>query len=163
MTCQRTQLPFTPSLRLAVSVLALALTAQDARADGKRYTARNDTWQTECGACHVAYPPQLLPAPSWRALMSGLDQHFGADAGLDSQSAVEIGAFLEKNALPQTTKPSDKPILRITQTRWFKHEHDDVPASQWKDPQVKSPANCIACHAAAEDGDYSERNPRLPR
>lgn len=32
---------------------------------------KNVLWQTECGSCHVAFPPRLLPAESWRAMMSG--------------------------------------------------------------------------------------------
>ena len=31
----------------------------------------------ECAACHLAYPPGLLPAASWQRLMGGLGKHFG--------------------------------------------------------------------------------------
>ena len=52
-------------------------------------------WKAECGSCHVPYPPRLLPAESWRALMDGLDRHFGTDATLDATTAASIRAFLE--------------------------------------------------------------------
>jgi hypothetical protein len=29
-------------------------------------------WHSECGSCHVAYPPRLLEAASWRTIMQGL-------------------------------------------------------------------------------------------
>ena len=29
----------------------------------------------ECGACHLAYPPGLLPVQSWRGIMSDLEDH----------------------------------------------------------------------------------------
>ena len=53
--------------------------------------------------------------------------------------------------------------LRITETGWFRHEHDEVPAGIWKRPAVKSAANCAACHTRADAGDFSERNIRIPR
>ncbi|MGZ8268326.1 MAG: diheme cytochrome c, partial [Burkholderiales bacterium] len=37
-------------------------------------------WKAECSSCHVAYPPKLLSAQTWRRLMGGLDKHFGTDA-----------------------------------------------------------------------------------
>ena len=63
-----------------------------------RPVATNPTWQAECSTCHVAYPPRLLPRESWRAVMSGLDKHFGSDASLDPATAREIGTFLDQNA-----------------------------------------------------------------
>jgi mono/diheme cytochrome c family protein len=32
-------------------------------------------YKQECAACHMAYPPGLLPARSWTRIMSGLDKH----------------------------------------------------------------------------------------
>jgi hypothetical protein len=123
----------------------------------------NASWQAECGSCHVAFPPRLLPAASWREMMSGLDKHFGTDASLEAPVAQEIGAFLEKNASTRKLDPAAKPLLRISETRWFIREHDEVPDRVWKNPLVKSPANCTACHTQAESGDYRERNIRMPK
>jgi nitrate/TMAO reductase-like tetraheme cytochrome c subunit len=124
---------------------------------------KSAVWQTECGSCHVAFPPRLLPAESWRAMMSGLDKHFGSDASLDAATAAEIGTFLEKNAGRNKHMTSGKPILRITETRWFVREHDEVSAATWKNPKIKSAANCAACHTKAESGNYSERGIRIPK
>lgn len=147
------------SLFLSLAV-AGALLGGAAVADSHVYPANNPKWKAECGSCHVAYPPQLLPASSWRALMSGLEKHFGTDAGLDPRTAAEIGAFLERNA-GRERSPSRKPVLRITETRWFVHEHDEISGSPWK--KVKTPANCVACHSGAENGDYRESNLRIPK
>jgi nitrate/TMAO reductase-like tetraheme cytochrome c subunit len=124
---------------------------------------KNAAWQTECGSCHVAFPPRLLPAESWRAMMSGLDKHFGSDASLDAATAKEIGAFLEKNSGRNRRATSGKPVLRITETRWFVREHDEVSAATWKNPKVNSAANCAACHTQAESGNYSEHGIKIPR
>lgn len=131
--------------------------------DGRVAVATNAKWQAECGACHVAFPPRLLPAASWREMMSGLDKHFGTDASLDAPTAREIGAFLDKQSGGGKHASQAKPVLRITDTGWFKREHDEVPARVWKNPQVKSPSNCAACHLQAERGNYSERNIRIPK
>lgn len=131
--------------------------------DDYKFNVNNAKWKSECGACHVAYPPGLLPAESWRAIMSGLARHFGSDASLDAASADEITAFLEKNADARKHKLSDKPLLRITETRWFKSEHSEVAARHWKNPKVKSRANCGACHTTADSGDFSEDNVKVPR
>lgn len=144
-------------------VLAFVLIIDAALADSKGIPAMNEKWKAECGSCHVAYPPSLLPAPAWRRLMSGLDKHFGTDASIDARSAAEIGAFLESNAGQGKRCGSDSGTLRISETPWFRRKHDEVAASTWKNPRVQTPANCTACHAGAERGDFDEHAVRIPR
>ena len=69
----------------------------------------NAKWQQECASCHMAFPPGLLPAASWKKMRSGLDQHFGADAS------------------------------------------------------IKSPSNCMACHAGADKGNFDEHKVMIPK
>ena len=161
-------LDFTNFARVfAVAMLLMAAAMSVAYADDDdddyKFNVNNATWKSECGACHVAYPPGLLPAESWRAIMSGLARHFGSDASLDAASAHEITAFLEKNADTGKHELSDKPLLRITETRRFKSEHSEIAARHWKNPKVKSRANCGACHTTADSGDFSEGNVKIPR
>lgn len=118
-------------------------------------------WREECGSCHLAYPPGLLPADSWRALMAGLERHFGVDAGLDPKTKGEILDLLISYA--GTGRRHSAAPLRITETAWFRHEHDEVSASLWPSPPIKSAANCQACHVEADSGHYSERSVRIPR
>jgi len=125
----------------------------------------NAKWKEECGSCHMAYPPGFLSADSWRAMMSGLDKHFGSDASLDAAAASEIGNFLEKNSSTKQRKSSNgiEPPLRISDTSWFKSEHREVSSGMWKNPKVKSPSNCAACHINAESGNFSEHDVRMPK
>lgn len=143
-------------MRTVPFALSLLLLAAAAAADEARFTASNPAWKSECGGCHVAYPPQLLPAQSWRAVMARLDRHFGTDASVDAQTAAEIERFLVANAGRGRASTAAEP--RITETPWFVKEHGEVPPALWK-----SPANCGACHTRAEQGDYSERTLRWPR
>jgi mono/diheme cytochrome c family protein len=138
------------------------LSAAPALADDVRLPARPDpVWQEECGSCHIAFPPSLLSAGDWRAVMQGLDRHYGVDATLDEPTRARIAAFLEASA-GRGRKVMDAPNLRITQTRWFLHEHDEVPARVWSDPQVKGAANCGACHGDAQQGRFDEHAIRMP-
>lgn len=134
--------------------------------------ATNPHWKTECGACHIAYPPSLLPERSWRKLMSGLAKHFGQDASLDGPTAQEITAFLVNNSADRAPNKRAKKVmgslgpnevpLRITETAWFVRKHDEISASVWQRPKVGGPANCTACHEGAERGDYAEHRVRIP-
>ena len=149
--------------RILLSATLLATSTALASGSNETFAASNPKWKTECSACHIAYPARLLPAASWTAVMGGLDKHFGTDASLDASSTTEILAFLQQNASRKKPESTLKPALRITETRWFKHEHDEVPARLWKDPRVKSAANCAACHTTAETGNFNEDHIRLPK
>lgn len=151
-----------PASTVCIALTLALLDAATANAGGSHvYTATDAVWKEECGACHIAYPPQLLSAAGWRGLMSGLGRHFGADASLDAQTSRHIAAFLERNA--GSDARSGGPVARITETRWFVSEHDELPAGVWKRPEVRSAANCAACHTQAEAGDFSKRTRRVPR
>ena len=153
--------PVTFILIASLSLGAAGVTQADDD-EGQRYSASNPVWKTECGSCHIAYPPQLLPARSWHVMLSQLDKHFGTDASLDPKVAAQISTFLETNA-GRDRSSSAQPVLRIGETRWFLREHDEVPARLWKSASVKSPSNCAACHVNAEQGDYNEHSIRLPK
>jgi hypothetical protein len=142
--------------------LSLFLIADAMAGERPAAPVANSTWQAECGSCHVAYPPRLLAAPAWRRIMQGLDRHFGVDASVDAASAATIGGFLEANAQSAANKRYDQAATRITETRWFRHEHGEVAAATWKRPDVRSAANCAACHAQADRGIFSERQIRSP-
>jgi hypothetical protein len=149
---------------LAFGVAASVMLVIDAVA-GERTSVpvANAAWQLECGSCHVAFAPRLLPASSWRAIINGLDRHFGVDASVDRGTVASIGAFLEANAGRDGGKRGDASSLRITEARWFRHEHAGIAAVTWARPDVGSAANCGACHRDAGRGDFGERGVRVPR
>lgn len=116
-------------------------------------------YQQECTACHVAYPPRLLPAESWQRLMKNLPSHFGTDASLDAATTRQLSDWLTAHAGDRRAPPQD----RITRSSWFLHEHDEVGTSTWQRASIKSPSNCAACHTRADQGDFNERFIRIPR
>ena len=146
--------------RLVLALLAAAAASAFAGGDGSRLPA-NATYVDECGSCHVAFPPGLLPAASWRRLMSDLPNHFGTDASLDEPLRRSLAAWLEANASRKRLEAP--PQDRLTKSRWFVREHDEVPAEAWRRASIKTAANCSACHAGAAKGDYDEHGVRIPR
>jgi hypothetical protein len=154
-------------IRVALFGLLAALAlSRPAVADGDKHIQRVvllPKYQQECSACHLAYPPGLLPAASWQRVMTGLSKHFGTDASLDAATVREISSWLAAHA--GTVKaaqvvPADD---RITRSAWFSRKHHEVSAATWKLPAVKSAANCAACHIRSDQGDFNEHNVRIPR
>ncbi|MDT8858390.1 diheme cytochrome c [Paracoccaceae bacterium Fryx2] len=155
--------PIALSLAFLASTLAPTLPAL-ADDDGERVAAvSHAATQTECSACHMAFAPFFLPARSWKAMMGGLEDHFGENAQLDPATRADIEAYLVANAgdaggrpngLLRNVADTDVP-LRITELPWFKREHDRE-VSPGMLAKAKSMANCVACHRGAERGSYED-------
>lgn len=133
----------------------------------------NKLYQQECSSCHFAYPPGLLPAKSWQAIMSRLDDHFGENAELAQTDRTAIENYLVGNSadksnlrrskrIMRSVSASDVP-LRITELRYFKREHGEIPARLVKDnPKVGSFSQCDRCHQDAQKGFFSEHKIKIP-
>lgn len=127
----------------------------------------------ECGACHFAYQPGLLPARSWSKMMATLDNHFGENAELPEDTAKALEAYLLANSADdapykrsrrifKSIASSDAP-LRISETPYFVKEHDELSAKMVQDnPEVGSLSKCNACHTQAEKGSYEENEILIP-
>lgn len=131
-----------------VLLAALVALAPAAMAEGRLSVPQNDRWKAECGSCHVAYPPQLLPAQSWQRLMSRLERHFAADASIEPAVAAEISDFLQRHSATGKRARGAAESLRITDSAWFVREHRKVS------PQ--NAASCESCHTHAAQGDFHE-------
>ncbi|MHB9119452.1 MAG: diheme cytochrome c [Burkholderiales bacterium] len=142
--------------------LILAAFAASAVADGGYRLSAPDhpKWKAECGSCHLAYPAQFLTADNWRRLMGGLDRHFGVNATLTPQENTEILAYLERYSARASSHGAK--TLRISDTPWFQREHRGITNTIWSQKFVNSRSNCMACHTAADRGNWSEDSIRLP-
>jgi hypothetical protein len=121
--------------------------------------APDPAYVKECGACHVAYPPALLPAAAWTSILSGLDRHFGQNAEVDAATRARLEQWIVSRAAPASGASGP---LRITEQAWFRDEHDEVPRDAASRPSIKSMANCSACHAGAEAWDFDGDRVRIP-
>ena len=120
-------------------------------------------YQQECGACHIAYPAGMLPAASWRHVLGGLGHHFGVDASLDSRSQQEIGDWLALHGGTFRHATEVPPHDRITQSRWWVRQHDELSAAHFARKAVGSASNCAACHPGAARGKFSENDVHIPK
>lgn len=149
----------------AATGAGLALMALAAQAEGDR-AARVPLlplYQQECGSCHTAYAPGLLPAASWQRLMGQLPRHFGSDASLDPAALKQLSGWLAQYAANGRRAQQPPPDDRITRSEWFVREHRELPPEVWKRPSVGSASNCSACHSRTAEGRYSEHDVRIPR
>lgn len=134
--------------------------------------AENQLYLKECGACHFAYQPGLLPARSWEKMMNGLEDHFGDNAELLPEDRQAIMNYLLVNSADKSDyKASIKIIrslrgqapLRISETPYFAHEHREIPRRAWADnAKVKSLSHCDRCHTNAREGDFNEHQVNIP-
>ncbi len=139
--------------------------ASTASADERYRPVQNERVLGECGECHMAFQPQMLPKRSWERLMGGLGDHFGEDASIDPKTQKKIHEFLTANAADSSWfggrfmrgLDSNSAPLRITETpHWIREHNEEVPESAWNRPNVSSKANCPACHRRAHLGDYDD-------
>ena len=149
------------SLVAACSIVALGVVVSPARADDDRRAAPpNPLYRDECGSCHVAFAPGLLPAESWQRVMGRLSDHYGVDASIDAGRQRELLAWLQAHAGRRAMPP---PQDRITQSAWFLREHKEVGGAVWQRASVRQPSNCGACHARADEGSFREREIAIPK
>jgi len=120
-------------------------------------------YASQCGACHTAYPPELLPARSWRAIIGNLTRHFGEDAGLSPGDSASVLHYTVAHAAdssfgsPQILAglaPNATP-LRITDMPVWRTIHQQVIASGQISlgTGANAAANCGRCHVAARTGE----------
>lgn len=133
----------------------------------------NETYTNECGACHFAYQPGLLPQQAWERIMSSLDKHYGDDASFEPPLADEIRTYLLANAADHANPSRSRAFAagaapgsglpRITETNYFVREHYEIPR-RFVDgnSEVGSFSNCQACHRSAAAGVYNEHDVRIP-
>jgi cytochrome c553 len=147
----------------AALMFLVVLGVHEAHAGEHRYPNADPAWQAECGGCHVAYPPALLPAGGWNVVLDRLDRHYGVDASLDPTTVRRLRdyAIPASGQRPRVVAVADGDLPRISTLPWFVKEHRKV--AQARPASVKSMSDCAACHTAAAQGDFAESNLRIPR
>jgi len=133
---------------------------------------QNETWNTECGDCHLAFHPSLLPVRSWQRLLDEQNDHFGEELMLDQETIDELLAYSKANSAEQeateaawrfnTTIPTSEAPIKISATGYWKRKHQDIPDAVWKRPDIRSKTNCNACHLDAKQGWFEDAAMRIP-
>jgi hypothetical protein len=133
--------------------------------EGRRFTApaADSAYVVECGACHVAFPVQLLGTADWAKVLGALDRHYGTDASLDAAALKEVARQLGVATVTRAARGAAVALPRITTSAWFRDEHREVAGAAWSSPKVKKASNCEACHTDAASFQYQERSIRIPK
>lgn len=149
---------------LAAALVVSASSALPSIGAATSMKAEADMFQSECSACHFAFPAQYLPARSWHAIMTTLDNHFGEDATLDDATRAAIEDYLVANAADASGSRTswmlrgigdNDVVLRITEMPWWVRAHRyEVSQRAWN--RAGSKSNCTACHRAASSGNYDD-------
>jgi hypothetical protein len=138
---------------------------------GLRALPPNALYQKECGACHHAFHPALLPASSWTAIMVSLRDHFGDDASLGAATTASLASWLATNSAETFDTESahrlrlvapDDP-LRITSAPYWVRKHADIPPDVFARKGVGGKVNCHACHRDAGSGRYDDQAIAVPK
>jgi hypothetical protein len=138
---------------------------------GYRVLEANAAYEKECGACHLAFHPSLLPVESWRLVMAGLVDHFGEDASLGDAATRGIEAWLSANAaetwdteaanrfrVVDTANPT-----RITATPYWRRKHAGIETVVFARKSIRGKVNCLACHRDAKSGRFDDQEIDIPR
>jgi mono/diheme cytochrome c family protein len=132
----------------------------------------NEIFKQECGACHFAYQPGLLPSGSWEGILNALPSHFGEEVSLGQKEVKIIGEYLQTNAAENSSAKRSRKImrslngntpLRITEIPYIKEKHHELNASIFSRQSIGSFSNCIACHTKAGQGNYDDDYVKIPK
>ena len=126
----------------------------------------DELYVEECGACHYAYPPGLLPAESWAGIMLGLEDHFEESAETDDETHAYVSQYLAENSL-QAGQPSkwsmllrnipSEPPLRITALPGFIQAHEsELELLEGVDLGEGFFSPCEDCHRQADQGLFDK-------
>jgi cytochrome b len=119
-------------------------------------------WQQECGTCHLAFHPSLLPERSWTAMLADQHDHFGEDLGLSDSTRTALAAYAAMHSAEHAESPVAWKInaqigpgespLRITETRYWRRRHRSLPDNLWTDTRR---SDCAACHRDAQGAGFT--------
>ena len=133
-------------------------------------TAHNVAYDKECGACHYAFHPSLMPARKWASLLADLSNHFGEDASLPPTVVNEISAWLAANsgehwdteAANWFLEEDPSEPLRITATDNWRAKHAEIGAEVFARKSIGGRVNCAACHTDFASGQFDDQAIDIP-
>ncbi|MGE3536340.1 MAG: cytochrome b/b6 domain-containing protein [Candidatus Tectimicrobiota bacterium] len=135
-----------------------------------RLLSPNPLYQQECGACHAALHPSLLPAASWLKLMHNLEEHFGENAVLEARVTRQLTLWLVSNAAEtfdteaanRFRRVAAEEPYRVSATPYWVRKHADIAPEVFRRKSIQSRMNCQACHRDAASGRFDDQAIAIP-
>ena len=138
------------------------------------FAATDPTYVKECGSCHFAYSPGLLPARSWNLHMDRLEKHFGEVVTLQPATRDTIKRYLVENAADVSPYEgsqyfmakikADATPYRFMEVPLYREMHriiQEVISIKTK-VKVRTLTNCNACHQFATEGSFATSEMYVP-
>ena len=173
------------STRVAAAAFAAALCMPAFAANDRFFKEKPDSingfqpvtdalYRKECGACHTAYLPGLMPARSWELHMQRLDKHFGENVALSAPDHAAIRKYLVDHAADRSRFEGSLTILERIDPRRTPYRFMDMPLylemhrivleviDRKPKIKVRTLTNCNACHQAAEEGSFGTDELLIP-
>lgn len=148
-------------LSLAVSatakpdIIAQATSAEPGTVDTvpAKYQLGKEFYLENCGSCHLALPPEVMPTETWRRLLLEPDQHYGTQIQpVTGPSLLVVWQYLQTFSRPEL--PNKQLPYRVSESRFFKALHPRV-----KLPQTIKTTSCVSCHPSAAQYNYRSLTP----
>ncbi len=151
-------------MRVSVLIFCILISLLALADDDQVLLITDQQTRSECSDCHFAYPAAMLPKLSWKNIMKSLDNHFGEDASLDTQTMLNITNYLVANAGDTEQVSSvfvrgidrQNPPIRITETNYWIRKHPAISKEKLPSGLAGLMTNCIVCHLKAENGYYKK-------
>ncbi|MBO1347893.1 MAG: cytochrome C [Hormoscilla sp. GUM202] len=118
----------------------------------ERYILGLELYQENCGTCHMAMPPAVMPRETWQQLLL-LEQHYGVQVQLPiDPPRLLIWQYLQFASRPRSSE--DETPYRLRNSRYFQALHPRV--------KLTSPitiSSCLQCHPGAIKYDFRSLTP----
>jgi hypothetical protein len=143
----------------------------DARGRCQLKAVADPIYRENCGGCHFAYQPELLPSASWVKILDSPDNHFGESFEFDEETKEAMLGYLQTNAADHSSAKRAVKIMRsldgqvptrITEIPYIKRKHHEISAAIVKRRSIGSLSNCTACHGRAQEGIYDDDFVAIP-
>jgi cytochrome b len=127
-------------------------------------TLKTQAWFKECGSCHLAYSPAMLPFASWQRTLDEQEKHFGEDLGLGAEAVRTLLEHAKATPAPSwaawklaASVPKGEAPLEVSVTPFWREAHSSLHDSDFKPPRSAGRHDCEACHQDAASGIFHPR------
>jgi hypothetical protein len=159
-------------LVVALMMIPALMFAGDHKEGKELQKVVNEAYKKNCGTCHFAYQPGLLPARSWGKILDEPGGHPGGMLTIEKNAKREIKNYLVDNSAEKSSGKRSRKILasignstptKISETPYIKEKHRKIKQEIFMQKSIGSRGNCSACHKSAEKGIYDDDDVVIPK
>ncbi|HBQ99108.1 MULTISPECIES: hypothetical protein [unclassified Roseofilum] len=111
-----------------------------------------ELYRENCGSCHLALPPAVMPTETWRQLIQD-QQHYG----ISIDPILNPGRLLVWKYIQVFSRPllkDESTPYRLRNSRYFKALHPQVEFQE----RIEL-SQCVSCHPSAQTFNFRELTP----